>query len=95
MTTVHNQIHDTLKQINHKISNLRIDKARHFDIDDWVLVDRRNPQVKAGSNKSLARKWLGPYRVEKIIGCHAYRLEVPEGTRWHNVVHATLLKPLR
>ena len=23
------------------------------------------------------------------------RLEVPEGTRWHNVVHTTLLKPFR
>ena len=31
----------------------------------------------------------------KPIGCHAYRLEVPQGTRWHNVVHATCLKPFR
>ena len=29
----------------------------------------------------------------KAIGSHAYRFEVPEGTRWHNVVHTTLLKP--
>ena len=33
--------------------------------------------------------------VIKAIGSHAYRLEVPEGTRWHNVVHTTLLKPFR
>ena len=60
-----------------------------------MLVDRRNLQVKAGNNHSLTRKWLGPYRVIKAIGSHAYRLEVPEGTRWHNVVHTTLLKPFR
>ena len=49
--------------------------------------------MKAGNNKSLTHKWLGPHKVIKAIGCHAYRLEVPEGTQWHNVVHTTLLKP--
>ena len=29
----------------------------------------------------------------KAITCHAYQLEVPEGTRWHNIVHTTLFKP--
>ena len=95
MTTVHNHIHDTIKRINEKRSTIHIEKARQFNIDDWVLVDRRNLQVKAGNNQSLTRKWLAPYKVIKVIGSHAYRLEVPEGTRWHNVVHATLLKPFR
>ena len=27
------------------------------------------------------------------MASHGYRLEVPEGTRWYNVVHTTLLKP--
>ena len=40
-------------------------------------------------------KWLGPYKVIKAIGSYAYRLEVPEGTRRHDVVHTTLLKPFR
>ena len=95
MTTVHNQIHDTRKRINEKRSTIHIEKAREFKIDDWVLLDRRNLQVKAENNKSLTRKWLGPYKVIKAIGSHAYRLQVPEGTRWHNVVHTTLLKPFR
>ena len=29
------------------------------------------------------------------MGSHADRLEVPEGTRCHNVVHTRLLKPFR
>ena len=29
------------------------------------------------------------------MGSDAYGLEVPEGTRWHNIVHTTLLKPFR
>ena len=51
--------------------------------------------MKAGNNKSLSCTWLGPCKVVKGIGSHAYRLEVPEGTRWHNIVHTTLLKPFR
>ena len=95
MTTVHSQIHNNLKPVNEKRSTIHIEKARPFNIDDWVLVDRRNLQVKAGNNKSLTRKWLGPYQVIKAIGSHAYRLEVPEGTRWHNVVHPTLQNPVK
>ena len=51
--------------------------------------------MNAGNNKSLTRKWLGPHEVLNAIGSHAYRLEVPDGTCWHNVVHNTLLKPFR
>ena len=86
-------MHDSLKHINEKRSTIHIEKVRQFNIDDQVLVDRCNLPVKAGNNKSLTRKWLGPCKVIKAIGSHAYRLEVLEGTHWHNVVHTTLLKP--
>ena len=95
MTTVHNQIHDTLKRINEKRSTIHFEKAGQFNIDDWILVDRCNLQVTAGNDKSVTRKWLGPYQVITAICSHAYRLEVPEGTRRHNVVHTTRLKPFR
>jgi len=95
MTTVHNQIHHTLKQINIKRSAIHIEKACKFAANDWVLVDRCNLQVKAGNNRSLTNKWIGLYQVIETIGTYAYRLEVPEGTRWHNVVHKTLLKLFR
>ena len=93
MTIVHNQVHNTLKQIYHKQSAIHLKKTRHFDVNDWVLVDRRNLQVKAGNNRSLTNGWIAPYKVRKAIGSHACQLAVPEGTRWHNVVHTILLKP--
>ena len=55
----------------------------------------RSIQVKGGNYKSFTREWLGPYKVIKAIGSHTYRLEVPEGTQWHRVVHTTLLKSFR
>ena len=78
LTTVHLHIHNVLKQINHKQSTLHIGKARQYSIDDWVLVDRHNLQVKARKNKSQKRKWFRSYKVLKAIGSHDYQLEVPE-----------------
>ena len=95
ITTVHNQIHHTLKQIHIKRSAVQIEKAGKFAVNDWVLVDQRNRKVKAENNRSLTNKWIGPYKVIVTIGTHPYRLEVPEGTRWHNIIHTTLLKPLQ
>jgi len=91
-TTVHNQVHDSLKQIDNKRSAIHLEKARRFAVNEWVLVDQRNLQIQAGNNWSLTNKWIEPYKVLEAIGLHAYRLEVPEGTWWHNIVHTTLLK---
>ena len=55
LTTVHYQIHDSLKRINEKRSTIHIEKATQFNIDHLVLVDRRNLQVKAGNNKSVRK----------------------------------------
>lgn len=93
MTTVHSQIHDTLKRINDKRSQLSIEKARKFKPGDQVLVDRRNLTIKAGNNRSLTTKWIGPYKVLRKIGNHAYELDIPCGIRLHKVIHTTLLKP--
>ena len=95
MTTRNNYIDDVIKCINHKRSTLHIAKARQLTIHDWVLVDRRDVQVKAGINQSCTHKRLGPHEVITAIGCHAYRLEVPKSMRWHNVVHTTRFKPFR
>ena len=86
MTTVHSQITAILKKLS-------LEKSRQFKIGDWVLVDRRNLTVKAGNNRSLMQKWIGLYQVIKVIGRHAYKLDLPRGIRIHNVVHTTMLKP--
>ena len=72
MTAVYSQITNTLKKINDKRSSLSLDKARKFKVSDWVLVDRRNLSVKAGNNRSLTQKWIGPYNrlVHTRINCN-------------------------
>ena len=80
MTTMYNNIYDILKSINYKGSTLHVERTRHINMDNWVLVDRQNLRVKAGNNKSLTCKWLVPYKITKAIGCYHYPLEVPECT---------------
>jgi len=93
MTTVHNTVHNTLKQIYIKQIPIYIEKEHPFHVGNWVLVDNKNLQIKAGSKCPLTNKWIGPYEVTTAIGSHTYQLEVLHGTQWHNVVYYTLFKP--
>ena len=95
ITIGHKHIYDILNCMNEQRSTIHLEEARRFHIDDWVLVDRRNLQVKAGNNKLLTWNWVVPYTIINAICSHAYGLEVTEGTCWYNIVHITLLKPFR
>jgi len=35
---------------------------------------------------------LGPFKIDKIIGTHAFRLELPATMKIHNVFHVSLLE---
>ena len=92
---MHSHIQSTLKKINDRRSELSLEKSRQFQVGDQVLVDRRNLTVKAGNNRSLTQKWIGPYKVIKAAGRHAYKLELPQGIRIHPVIHTTMLNPFK
>ena len=97
MTTVHNQVHATLKAVNERrVASSPQDRARKYSVGDQVLVDRRNLTFPAGTKKSLSDRWIGPYRVitDRWNG-YAYGLDIPARTRIHPVIHVSLLKPYR
>ena len=59
-----------------------------------VMLDRRNVQTKRPMNK-LDHKKMGPFRIVKAVGKHAYELKLPLQMKIHPVFHVSLLEPYR
>ena len=67
---------------------------RKFQEGDKVFLRIRPKRstLSLGKYKKLSPRYCGPYTIVKCVGSQAYKLELPEHLKVHNVFHVNLLK---
>ncbi|KAM0019502.1 putative nucleotidyltransferase, Ribonuclease H [Helianthus debilis subsp. tardiflorus] len=67
----------------------------HFNPGDWVFVKLqpyRQGSTRLQGHYKLGRRYFGPYKILSTVGEVAYKLELPDTAKIHNVFHVSLLR---
>lgn len=65
-----------------------------FSVGDFVLLDTLNLSLPAAQVKKLSARFVGPYKVVKVVNKNAYKLDLPSSFgRTHPVFNISFLKP--
>lgn len=63
-----------------------------FEVDQQVLVSTANIKLKVPGARKLLPRWIGPFRVVQRIGVVAYRVQLPDTFKIHDVFHVSFLR---
>jgi hypothetical protein len=82
-----------IKQHNRKVS--KEEAEPQFRVGDYVMVNAKNIKTRRPTKK-LDHKLRGKFKIKRLIGTHAYELELPPGVgKIHPVFHISLIEPYR
>ena len=82
----------TVAQSRAKSQADRSRRDEKFEVGDEVVLSTCNICVNQHLPSKLRRRWIGPYRVAKMISLVAYGLDLPPTWRIHPVFHVSNLK---
>jgi hypothetical protein len=63
-----------------------------FDVDVKVLLCTKNLHIRKGSTKKHLPRYIGPLTITEQVNPVAFRLDLPNRLRMHNVFHVSLLR---
>jgi hypothetical protein len=90
------ELKDHLQRVQNQ-KKVQADKHRvdhTFEVGDLVylrLQPYRQASIKRSRVEKLQTCFFGPYRVNRRIGAVAYELDLPQGSKIHNVFHVSCL----
>ena len=70
-----------------QVGRLRRDEM--FEVGDGVVLSTHHISVNQHLPSKLRRRWIGPYRVARVISPVAYGLDLPPTRRIHPVFHVS------
>lgn len=62
-------------------------------LNDKVLLQIRNLDLRSTGTKELLPKWSGPFAITKIVNEVVVELHLPPTLRMHLTFHTNLVKP--
>jgi hypothetical protein len=90
---IQQQLHRAQNRMKQQADKHR--QERVFNVGDWVYL-KLQPYVQTTlarrSCQKLSYKYFGPYKILQRVGERAYKLDLPESSKIHSVVHVSLLK---
>jgi len=69
-----------------------------FQVGDQVLLSTVNLNLNLKTHRKLLPRWVGPFKIIKVVSDVAYTLELPEPylqAKIHPTFHVSLLKPYK
>jgi hypothetical protein len=96
------KIHTALEQAKKNIAEAQKKQSEYanrsrrevkLQVGEWVMLSTENLKLKVESQTpKLLPKYIGPFKVTRIVNDVAYELDLPANLRFHPVFHISLLK---
>ena len=85
----------SMQQAQERQAKYASGKAREhpFQPGQRVLLSSKHIKIRSDGTAKLQPKWLGPFKLIKMVGKQAAELELPSTIKIHDVFHVSLLKP--
>lgn len=63
-----------------------------YEVGGEVMLSTANLRL-AGTSRKFTARWVGPFKVKKLVGPVAVELDLPHAIKLHPVVHVSQVKP--
>ena len=63
-----------------------------FTVGSSVMLSTEMLSIREQPSKKFRLRWLGPFKVDKVVSPVSYRLQLPSSMKIHPVIHVSRLK---